>query len=45
MNNKEMIILDEVELNDVEVMEENITPALGALCGLGCVGTVCGVAC
>ena len=45
MDNNKMIMFYEVELNDIEVMEENVTPALGGLCGLGCVGTVCGVFC
>lgn len=44
MQEKELMF-EEVELKETEIIEDTITPAAGVLCGLGCVGTVCGIVC
>ncbi len=44
MQEKE-VMFEEVELKETEIIEDTITPAAGVLCGLGCVGTVCGIMC
>jgi|GEM_PF-6347293 len=37
--------MKEVDLDSLVTLEETVTPALGALCGFGCVGGVCGLWC
>lgn len=44
MQEKDLMI-EEIELNDTEIMEDAATPAAGIVCGLGCVGTLCGIMC
>lgn len=39
------LTLVEVELKETEIIEDAVTPAAGILCGVGCVGTVCGIMC
>jgi hypothetical protein len=37
--------MKEINLNEIENLEETITPALGGVCGIGCGGAVCGLWC
>lgn len=39
------IVLSEVELDEKDIMEETMAPALGGFCGLGCGGAICGFWC
>ncbi len=39
------IVMTEIELDEMNTLEETVTPALGGLCGLGCGGAVCGIWC
>lgn len=47
MNNKDENILEmnEVEFDGIECLEDTNIPALGGLCGIGCVGAICGLWC
>jgi hypothetical protein len=44
MQEKELMI-EEVALDETEIIEDAVTPAAGIVCGLGCVGSLCGVMC
>ena len=44
-NSKNELVVEEVELNDPNIMEETLTPALGGVCGLGWGGAICGFWC
>lgn len=39
------IVMQEIALDETEIMEEPLMPALGGLCGIGCGGAVCGLWC
>lgn len=39
------VVMNEVELDEKDIMEETMTPALGGVCGLGCGGALCGFWC
>lgn len=44
MQDQELTLV-EVELKETEIIEDSVTPAAGIVCGLGCVGTLCGIMC
>lgn len=44
MQEKEFMI-EEVDLKETEIMEDTATPAAGIICGVGCVGSLCGIMC
>jgi len=44
MENKD-IIVREIIIDETEIIEDAIMPALGVICGASCVGAICGTAC
>jgi hypothetical protein len=39
------IVLEEIKLDEINILEETNTPALGVICGYTCYGAVCGAMC
>lgn len=39
------VMFEEVKLDEINILEETNTPALGVICGYSCYGAVCGAIC